>query len=183
MKLQIIVAMVASKEEILSPFVLSVAKRSQRTRCRLFAKRRTVLDLLVESDITCWSAVGVPAQVLTLFWFTLGRTQALERVSDMSIRPKQLTRIGEFYLQEAILDVLCSAHLEEFGLGPADISRRAGVYGKAGVAGMNDAIVQGFLNQLHEQRRVEQAPQQNGCGGWRLTDEEYDRRRDDMKPG
>ena len=98
----------------------------------------------------------------------------------MSIRPKQLARIGEFYLQEAILDVLCNAHPEGFGLGPAEIGRRAGVYREAGVIHMNDAIVAGFLNQLHEQKRVEQARQQNGLRGWRLTDREYDRCRDDI---
>ena len=101
----------------------------------------------------------------------------------MSIRPKQLTRIGEFHLQEAVLDVLCNAHPEGFGLGAADISRRAGIYRDAGVVHMNDAIVTGFLNQLYEQGRVEQTPQQGGRGGWRLTDKEYERRRDDIGLG
>ncbi len=101
----------------------------------------------------------------------------------MSIRPKQLSRIGEFHLQEAVLDVLCNAHPEGYGVGAADIGRRAGIYRDPGVMNMNDAIVHGLLNQLHEQGKVERAPQQGGRGGWRLTDKEYERRRDDIELG
>lgn len=99
----------------------------------------------------------------------------------MSIRPKQLSRIGEFHLQEAVLDVLCNAHPEGYGIGAADISRRAGIYRDPGVMNMNDAIIHGLLNQLHEQGKVERAHQQGGRGGWRLTDKEYERRRDDIE--
>lgn len=96
----------------------------------------------------------------------------------MSIRAKQLTRKGEPYLQEAILDVLYNAYPEGKVLGPAEICRQAGIYRKAGVAGMNAAIATGFLNQLHEQGKVERVPQENNRGGWRLTASEYARRRD-----
>lgn len=99
----------------------------------------------------------------------------------MSIHPRQHTRIGEFHLQEAILGVLYSAYSEGYGLGPADICDRAGIYRKAGVAGMNAAIATGFLNQLYEQGKVERALQENNRGGWRLTASEYDRRRDDSE--
>ena len=95
----------------------------------------------------------------------------------MSNRAKQLTRKGELYLQEAILDVLYSAY-SDYGIGPAEISNRAGIYRKVGVAQMNSAIATGFLNQLHEQGKVEKADQENGRGGWRLTRSEYNRRRD-----
>ena len=44
----------------------------------------------------------------------------------MSIRPKQLSRMGQFYLEEAILDVLLEAKHERECIGPAEISRRAG---------------------------------------------------------
>lgn len=101
----------------------------------------------------------------------------------MSIRPRQLTRMGEFHLQEAVLDVLCNAYPEGFGLGAAEISRRAGIYREPGVVQMNDAIAHGFLNQLYDQGRVEQADQENGRGGWRLTAKEYERRRDDIELG
>lgn len=99
----------------------------------------------------------------------------------MSIRPKQLTRIGEFHLQEALLDVLCDAYPEGYGIGAAEISRRMGVYRDAGIVNMNDAIAHGLLNQLHEQKKVVQAQQAKGRGGWMLTKEEYERRRDDIE--
>lgn len=101
----------------------------------------------------------------------------------MSIRPKQLSRIGEFHLQEALLDVLCDAHPEGFGVGAADISRRTGIYRDPGVMNMNDAIVHGLLNQLFDQGKVERAEQPNGKGGWKLTEKEYERRRDDIDLG
>ena len=46
----------------------------------------------------------------------------------MSIRPKQLSRMGQFYLEESILDTLLEAKHEGECLGPAEISRRAGVF-------------------------------------------------------
>lgn len=100
----------------------------------------------------------------------------------MSIRPKQLTRIGEFHLQEALLDVLCDAYPEGYGLGAAEISRRTGIYRERGPAmNMNDAIVHGLLNQAHHQGKVERRAQPNDKGGWILTTEEYERRRDDIE--
>lgn len=101
----------------------------------------------------------------------------------MSIRPKQLSRIGEFHLQEAILDVLCNAYTDEHGIGAAEIGRKAGVYRETSAVGLNDAMVHGLLNQLHEQGKVEQAPQKNTRGGWRLTAREYERRREDIDSG
>ncbi len=46
----------------------------------------------------------------------------------MSIRPKQLARMGEFHLEEAILDVLLKAKHEEECIGPKEISVRAGIF-------------------------------------------------------
>lgn len=43
------------------------------------------------------------------------------------IRPKQLARMGEFYLEEAVLDVLLEAKHEGQCLGAAEISRRASI--------------------------------------------------------
>ena len=100
----------------------------------------------------------------------------------MSIRPKQLTRIGEFHLQESLLDVLCDAYPEGYGLGAAEISRRTGIYRESGPdINMNDAIVHGLLNQAQHQGKVERRNQPNGRGGWILTTEEYERRRDDIE--
>lgn len=77
-------------------------------------------------------------------------------------------------MQEALLDVLCNAHPEGYGIGAAEISRRMGVYRDAGVVNMNDAIATGLLNALHEKGKVRQVNQRNGRGGWMLTDQEYD---------
>ena len=90
---------------------------------------------------------------------------------------KKLARKGQDYLQEAVLDVLynvCRQGSKAVGL--AEISETAGIYRKAGAAGMNDAIVQGILNLLSDQRKVNRREQENKKGGWRLTDEEYKRR-------
>ena len=101
----------------------------------------------------------------------------------MSIRPKQLSRFGEFHLQEAVLDVLCEEYPEGQGVNPAEISKRAGIYRSTGAAGMNDAIVHGVLNQLEEQGKVERVNPAIRGSGWRLTEEEYERRRDDIELG
>ena len=100
----------------------------------------------------------------------------------MSIRPKQLSRLGEFYLQEAVLDVLCSAYPERLGINAAEISKRAGMYRSTGAAGMNDAIVHGVLNQLEEQDKVWRVNPKIRGKGWMLTEDEYERRRDDVEP-
>ena len=96
------------------------------------------------------------------------------------LRPKQFGRLGEFYLHESILDVLLDNQQEKIGLGAAEISRRAGIYRNAGKIGMNDAIVSGCLNDLCDQGKVQKAKQESGRGGCRLTNEEYERRRDDI---
>ena len=48
------------------------------------------------------------------------------------IRPKQYTRMGEFYLEEAVLDVLLDAKHESECIGLAEISKRAGMFRKKG---------------------------------------------------
>lgn len=99
----------------------------------------------------------------------------------MIIRPKQLSRMGMFYLQEAVLDVLYENYNEGYGIGAADISKRAGIYRERGPSDiMNDAIVTGILNSLHEEKKVKRTSQESGRGGWSLTDSEYNRRRDDV---
>ncbi len=95
------------------------------------------------------------------------------------ISPKQLARLGSFFLHEAILDVLCKHYQGGHGLGPAEIGKRAGIYRDPGEVHMNDAIVTGFLNDLHKQGKVKRENQEGGRPGWQLSEEEYDRRRDD----
>lgn len=99
----------------------------------------------------------------------------------MNIRPKQLSRIGQFYLEEAILDILLEAKHEKECIGAAEISRRAGIFrdrGKEDI--MNDAIATGFLVKLSDENKVLRCEQESGRGGWELTDTEFQSRRDDV---
>ena len=97
------------------------------------------------------------------------------------IRPKQMARMGEFYLQEAIMDVLLEASYEDACIGAAEISRRAGVFRERGKEDiMNDAIATGILVKLLDEKKVQRCKQDNGRGGWELTDDEFQRRRDDV---
>ena len=97
------------------------------------------------------------------------------------IRPKQHARMGEFHLEEAVLDVLLEAKHESNCIGAAEISRRAGIYRERGTQDMmNDAIVTGLLNKLESQGKVQRGAQLSGRGGWELTDKEFESRRDDI---
>jgi hypothetical protein len=99
------------------------------------------------------------------------------------IRPKQNARIGEFHLEEAVLDVLLEARHEGECLGPAEISRRAGIFRERGEVNiMNDAITTGILVKLYDESRVTRCTQTNAnLGGWELTDREFELRRDDIR--
>lgn len=98
------------------------------------------------------------------------------------LRPKQMARLGEFHLEEAILDVLLEARHESECIGAAELSRRAGIFREAGkFVNMNDAIVHGLINKLSIAGRVERCTQSNKLGGWRLSDKEFERRRDDLQ--
>ena len=101
----------------------------------------------------------------------------------MGFRPKQHARLGEFYLEEAVLDVLLEGKHENQCFGPAEISKRTGIFRDRGEVNiMNDAIVTGILVKLSEQKRVERCTQPRGRGGWELTDSEFMKRRDDIQP-
>lgn len=105
------------------------------------------------------------------------------------IRPKQLARIGEFHLEEAVLDVLLAAALADECIGAAEISRRAGIFRDpdrkedGGVSAGNDFIVTGLLIKLRKGGRVERCEQSPGRGGWKLSAAEFERRRDDTGAG
>lgn len=100
------------------------------------------------------------------------------------IRPKQFARLGEFHLEEAILDVLLEARHEEQCIGAAEISKRAGIFRDRGVENIiNDAIATGLLVKLRDANKVQRCKQPNAKGGWELTDEEFERRRDDVNLG
>ena len=100
------------------------------------------------------------------------------------IRPKQFARIGEFHLEEAILDVLLEAQHEGDCIGPAEISKRSGIFRESGyaMASGNDNIVWGMLNKLVKEKKIERC-KKAGRNGWQLTKEEFERRRDDVVNG
>ena len=81
------------------------------------------------------------------------------------LRPKQLARIGIFYLEEAVLDVLFEAKYKQEWLQPADICERAD-------------MTYGVLAKLEAEGRIEhsQATRQK----WQLTEKEFENRRDDL---
>ncbi len=106
------------------------------------------------------------------------------------IRPKQHARMGEFHLQEAVLDVLLEAKHENDCIGAAEISRRSGIFREGGdidrgePKSMNDAIATGLLIKLMKEGSVQRCPQSgNKRGGWELTEQEFTRRRDDVRIG
>jgi hypothetical protein len=97
------------------------------------------------------------------------------------IRPKQLARLGQFYLEEAVLDVPLREAQRGGCIGPAEISVRAGIFRERGTPNiMNDAIATGILVKLFDDGKVERCEQPSGRGGWKLTDAEFARRRDEI---
>ena len=90
------------------------------------------------------------------------------------LRPKQLARIGMFYIEEAILDLLLEAERStQQGLGPTEISRRLGTL----LSGSNfrDSIVAGFLEKLKNEGLVNNKTR----GNWMLTEMGSENRRDE----
>ena len=93
---------------------------------------------------------------------------------------KHNARSGMFYLEEAVLDVLLAAKYEDKCIGPAEISKRGGIFREGGRENtLHDAISFGILVKLHNANRVERCTQPNGTGGWKLTDKEFHERRED----
>ena len=88
------------------------------------------------------------------------------------MKVKELARRGQSDLEEAI--VLLEARREGRYLGPAGISKRAGIFRGVGYM-MVDAITTGILVKLLDQKRVRRC----GRGCWELTDEEFACWRDD----
>ena len=101
----------------------------------------------------------------------------------MNVRPKQQARMGEFCLEEAILDVLLEAKHENECVGAAEISRRAGIFRERGKGDMmNDAIVTGMLVKLRDEKKVVRCAQEKKRGGgWELAESEFKSRRDDVR--
>lgn len=82
---------------------------------------------------------------------------------------KQLARIGIFYLEEAVLDVLFQATEENQLVIAAEIRRKIGL----GEIDESDWVIRGLLRKLETEGRVEQSEEPRG---WKLTEAEYHRR-------
>ena len=91
--------------------------------------------------------------------------------------PKQLARIGIFYLEEAVLDVLYN----ESELRPGQISRGAGVPDTTSFEGATYGIVRGILSKLQNEGRVEEIDPPYPT--WCLTAEEREKRTDEIING
>lgn len=95
---------------------------------------------------------------------------------------KQLTRIGIFYLEEAILDALPTP--EEQHISGTEVSKRTGMY--PGMPNTTTAnahwLARSVLEKLLEDARVDVIHSQGGTRrGWRLTHEEYESRIEDCR--
>ena len=89
------------------------------------------------------------------------------------LRPKQLARIGMFYIEEAILDLLLEAEMDKReGLGPTEISKRLGTLLEYEIP---DAIVAAFLVKLKNKGLIKNPKR----GHWVLTEMESENRRED----
>lgn len=105
----------------------------------------------------------------------------------MSARAQQFALAGEFLLEEAVLDVLWEARRNGECLGPAEISKRAGIFRESGLAKKsgNDDIVWGILAKLVKHGRVHKCRKDplksKKEDGWELADDEFEKRHDDMR--
>ena len=92
---------------------------------------------------------------------------------DMNMDPKQLTRIGIFYLEEAILEVLLET--KDVYVKQVDIIKKIGVHERWKDSGW---LVAGILNKLEAENRLHAKRSQTGrAQGWQLTDTEYNKRK------
>ena len=85
---------------------------------------------------------------------------------------KQLTRIGVFHIEEAILDTLFES--EDECVRAAEIARKCGISQSWSDSGW---IIAGILYKLEEDQRVEARRGPSGQrSGWKLTTRERNRR-------
>ena len=62
------------------------------------------------------------------------------------VSPKQNARLGVFYLEEAVLDVLLAAKYEDECIGPAEISKCGGIFREGGRENtLHDVLLLVFL--------------------------------------
>lgn len=90
---------------------------------------------------------------------------------------EQSVQFAEFFLHEAILNVLLENYEEGVGIGPKEISTFTGMYRGKGNGKSHDGMAKIFLSQLLELNKIEPKTEKNKLPGWILTKEEYEFRR------
>ena len=98
------------------------------------------------------------------------------------LQPEQLARIGMFYLEEAVLDVLYEAvhgdNDSKTWLTIAKISKRLGI--PASDRGLGYPLVRCVLDKLLSEARVQRPSLNRGGARYQLTKEEREKRCDDL---
>lgn len=105
----------------------------------------------------------------------------------MSQIAKNLSSEGEEKLQEAVLIVLTDSYNRGECVGPAHVSKEAGIFKDGGNKGkkvpwedksgtFHDAIASGILYKLKLAGKVERCRQSEARDGWTLTKDEYRKR-------
>ena len=84
----------------------------------------------------------------------------MKKYKNESIQKAQQT------LEEAVMSILIEY---KNGCSVSQISKLTGLYRKKGKAGINDAIVIGLLNKLHEDKRIEHMDEDQSNKKWRQT--------------
>lgn len=94
------------------------------------------------------------------------------------LQPEQLARIGVFYLEEAVLDVLHETVRGDNDQGtwlpPAKISKRLGI--PASDTGFGYPLVRCILDQLLREARIQRPSLDKGSARYQLTNEEREKR-------
>ena len=99
------------------------------------------------------------------------------------LQPEQLARMGLFYLEEAVLDVLYevvhSGNDQEPWLTTAKISKRLGI--PASNTGLGYPLIRRILEKLLSEARVQRRSLDRGCVRYRLTKEVREIRCDESR--
>lgn len=112
--------------------------------------------------------------IAILSHFDTGKENHIARLHGL--QPEQLARMGLFYLEEAVLDVL---YENETWLTTAKISKRLGI--PASDTGLGYPLVRCILDKLLSEARVQRRSLDRGGARYRLTKEEREKRCDESR--
>lgn len=147
-------------QQVLDPFL-----GSGTTAVACIKKHRKCIGIEIKSDY------------LDIVYDRLSEAKKEMKMSDTA---KDKAKQGQKLLEEAVLEVLQRAHLDNECLGAAEISRRTEIFREGGIVmkGGNDNIAWGILAKLWKDRRVEKCPQNlnkpERKNGWKLSEKEIE---------